>query len=417
MDLAKKFSPASASEQTGISEDRIINTARELVSRKPSLVAFGGNPGAGPFSIDEQIIFMDLNILLGSVGGEIVAQTKLPEPFNKKVDLANETHLADVPDHSINVLIMDGEESGNTTPWRLIQRKLVPNNPTVVSLSPYFTGVARYADFLIPSPTFLESYGDSPTPLGASVASYAVSVPVLVPPKTAVEPLDIIRRIATATHSKFEREIQSFEMTTLLRYRVGKIFNEKEGSVFDASTGKTTKLTSISSPESLMRILSNGGCWYSNVDSRPHQHRYSFLGGEDHGFERLAASANSNSGKTELVLLPYATSKGQPHQLMTKLYRESDLREPANLASINPETGKKMNLIDDNNAVVKTESGISKVKVNFDKAIMPGVIQVAIGLPTGNFNSADLHDENILEICKIENDSTWRITKAEIFPA
>ncbi len=436
-DLTKKFPPSSVSERTGIPGDKIISIARELASMKPSLVVFGGNPGAGPFNENEQIIFMDLNILLGSVGtkGGLITRNELPDPFagnsiNNKKEFAVETSLVNVPDHSIKVLIMDGAESGNIFPWKILEQKLVPNNPVVVSLSPYFAGFARHADYLIPSPAYLETFGDSPTPTGSATASYAVSTPILTPPPSVVEPLNVIKRIAA--HSKFGNEIQSFEMQSLLKNRIRKIVKESEGTVFDAPTGKTVKLASISSTERVMESLSNGGCWTSTQSTSHDFHKVSLLGGDHHGFERLMNSANRNYENSEIVLLPYATSLGQPHQLMTKLYRESALREPANLASINPETGKRMNLIDGNEAVVKTESGVSKVKIKFDKAIMPGVIQVAVGPAADRNDPAGTHDDNILEICpvnddsnvgmaqgahKIENDSTWRITRAEILPA
>ncbi|MGO9480473.1 MAG: molybdopterin dinucleotide binding domain-containing protein [Candidatus Kryptoniota bacterium] len=417
-DLTEEFSPASVAEATGVPENKIRSIARELASRKPSFVVFANNPGAGPFSRDEQIIFMDLNILLGATGikGGLIPRKKLPDAVAG--EFADETLLTDVPDHSIKVLIMDGAESGNVIPWRFLQQKLVTRNPVVVSLSAYFSGISRHADYLIPSPSYLESYNDSPTPAAASMASYAISIPVLAPPTSAVEPLDVIKRIAASAHSKFQKEIQSLQITTLLKNRVRKLFEEGKGIVFDASTGKTTKLTSVVSSERLMNILSNGGCWYGDkTPSMPDENfaRFHFLGGEDHGFERLSATAKRGLEGSELVLLPYAVNIGQPHQLMAKLYRESDLREPAGIASINPETGKRMGLIDGSGANIKTEIGSSKVTVKFDKAVMPGIVQAATGQAA--VESAEIKETNILEICKIENDSTWRITKAEILQA
>jgi anaerobic selenocysteine-containing dehydrogenase len=412
VDLAGKFSPSIVSDKTGISEMKIMEIARELAAKKTSLVVSSGST----FSADEQIIFMDMNILLGAAGtkGGLVRRSELPVPLEGK--LVDETLLSNVPDHSVKVLILDGTESGNIFPWQLLRQKLVANNPVVVSLSPYFSGIAAHADYLIPSPAYLESYNDSPTPASAAAASYSISTPILPAPKTVMGPLDVIKRLAAATQSNSVNQIGSLE--SLLKIRTEKIFKQRKGIVFDASTGETTRLTNISSSEKLMSVLSSGGCWYENdfeIRGSESGSRYSFLGGSNHGFEKLSAAADRHIEDSELVLLPYAASVSQSHQLMSKLDKESDLREPGNLASINPETANKLRLTDGGEAIVKTETGSSKVKVKFDKAIMPGTIQASVW-PIAT-DRAGKEEENILEICKIENDSTWRITKAKILPA
>ena len=207
-------------------------------------------------------------------------------------------------------------------------------------------------------------------------------------------------------------------MMALLKNRTENIFRQRKGVVFDASTTKTTKLTEISSSEALMKELANGGCWYDDefrVQSSGFGGRYFFLGGNDYGFEKLSKAADGHLQSSSIALLPYAAISGTPHQLMGKLYMESDLRESADEASINPETARKLELIDGGGANIKTENGVSKVRIRFDPAIMPGTIQVAVGLTDAD--SVEPGKESILEICKIENDSTWRNTKAEILPA
>lgn len=423
LELAKGSSPEIVSEQTGISADKIVGVARELAARKPSLILSGGDPGTGPFGSEEETIFMDLNILLGAVGtkGGLVARNEIPEPFKEKAKLATETQLAEVPDSSIKVLIMDGAESGNAIPWTLIQRKLSPNNPVVVGLTSHLVGVVRHADYLLPSAGYLESYTDSPSPAGASVASYSISTPILTAPKQVIEPLNFIKIIAATTHSKSENGIQALTTARLLRNRVEKIFKEKKGLVFDASTGNTTKLASVASSDQLINILSNGGCWIDDTEANFSRPRYSSLG-ENENVERIIASANQNSSESTLVLLPYGTrgaeSIGQTHAEMTKLYRESNVRETANIATINPKTGKDRRLNDGGKAIIKTDDGSAEVKVRFDASVMPGVIQVAVGPLSASFDHTEtLSRKSILEICKIESNSTWRTTKADIIPA
>ncbi len=421
--LAKDFSPAIASEQTGISAEKIVNVARELASRRPSLVISGGDPGTGPFGRDEQTIFMNLNILLGAPGtqGGIVARSEVPGPFEDKVRLATETRLEDIPDSSIKVLIMDAATSGNVIPWPLIQRKLSPNSPVVVGLASHLVGVVQHADYLLPSTGYLESYSDSPTPAGAPVASYSISSPILTAPGQVVEPLNFMKTIATATHSKSENNLKALTIASLSRNRVEKIFKEKTGFVFDAVNGNTSKLTSIASLDRLMNILLNGGCWIDETKANLQQPHFSLIG-EKEKFEQIISSSRRGPDKSAIFLLPYglrgAESIGQIHPEMTKLYRESDLRDTADIAAINPGTARNRGLKDGGKAIIKTENGSVELKVRFDASVMPGVIQVAIGPSPTSFDQAQtLSIKSILEICKIESNSTWRTTKADIIPS
>ncbi len=434
VDLTMKYSPADASEQTGISADKIVGIARELASRKPSLVLAGGNPGSGPFSQQEQTIFMDLNVLLGAIGtrGGLVRRNELPAPLDSKFQ--EETPLDNIPDDFIKVLIMDASESGNVHPWRTIKQKLVTDEPLVVSLSPYFAGVAVHADYIIPAPTFLESFGDIPTPPTYPSASYSVSAPVLRKPENVNEPVDVIRKISTLAGIGLRTEIPSAE--GLLKNRVEKIFMQRKGFVFDSSKCKTIEMKNLSSPSQLMTLLSNGGCWTEKMSASitsarvQSLHNVSFFGRDQDGYQSFSAAGNHKLKDAELVLLPYAACNAQPHQLMTKLYSESNLLELENTASINPETARKFGLADGSTAIVKTEVGTSRVSVKFDTAIMPGVLQVAIG--PGVIGVDKIRPDNILEICpvesntaagipggdnKSENNSTWRTTKVQIQPA
>jgi anaerobic selenocysteine-containing dehydrogenase len=103
---------------------------------------------------------------------------------------------------------------------------------------------------------------------------------------------------------------------------------------------------------------------------------------------------------------------------MTKLYRESNVREAADIATINPKTGNDRKLKDGGKAIIETDGGSVEVKMRFDASVMPGVIQVAVGPSPASFDHTEtLSRKSILEICEIESNSTWRTTKAYINPA
>ncbi len=422
--LAERFPAEAVSGQTGIQADRIVQTARDIARRKPSVVIFGGNPGAGPFSAEEQTIFMDLNMLLGAVGtrGGLVRRNRLPDPFGQKAELAPAIPISEVPDHSVRVLIIDGADSGDALPWPLLRQKLSSDRPVVVSLSPHLTEMARHADYIIPGPTSVESSDDRVTPPGAAAASYAICSPLTPVPKKVVEPLDFLKGIATSLGSDFDKNFKSVNLSALLKNRIEVIYRQQRGIVFDAAGAETTRLASIGSPDRLMDILSNGGCWVDDSAGDRYPRQYSFLGGSRENFGRLLAAAGRDRASSETVLIPHgrrgAQSSGQTHPEMTKLYRESELQEPANVATVNPSSGKHLNLNDGGKAVLETESGKAEVKVRFDAALLPGVVEVSVGPSSDAFDRAEaFSDRSILEICKIESDSTWRTTKVKITPA
>jgi anaerobic selenocysteine-containing dehydrogenase len=64
---------------------------------------------------------------------------------------------------------------------------------------------------------------------------------------------------------------------------------------------------------------------------------------------------------------------------MSKLYRESGLRRPANAATMHPKTGRDQGLADGDRAIVTSPSGTFSVQVIIDPAVMPGVIEWRAG--------------------------------------
>jgi len=424
-ELAGKYPLSRVSTITGVPDDKIAVLARELANNRPTAVIFGGDPVGGPFGDAEEIIFADLNILLGAIGpnGTIVPRPDLPSPGDHRQPRVDGIQLSEVPDHSIEVLLIDGADSGTTIPWQLVSRKLVPVNPRIVSLSYLPAGVACHADYVIPSPAYMEMYSDMPTPAGFSRASYNVSVPLMEPPASAIEPLEFLKRLAISTGSPNKASICSITMRELIRNRIAKIFELHEGEVFDADAGETKSIGSMASSRELVRILERGGCWTGNARSRVAGLTYKFLGNSDyqHVFSAMEKLADISGSASDIRLLPHGTrgagSSGVNHPMMSKIYQESNLRLPSDVASISPSTGKMNGLSDGKPVRVKTDFGQTILKARFDQSIMDGVVQVQVGEETGTTARREsLQGSNTLDICRIESDSTWKTTSVQLSP-
>ena len=429
MKLIEKYPPAYVSEKTGIPADKLVEVTREVARRKPAIVMFGGNPGSGPFRLDEQLAFMGLNILLGSIGtkGGLKPRGKLPSPYyglhgsDDSNHLASMKQLSDIPDGSIGVLIMDGADSGCAIPWETVERKLSPAGHTIVSLAPYLAGNAVHADYILPSPAYLETADDVPTPSSATVASYSVVSPIFSAPKFSVRPNGFINSLAEALNIRRSSRSDFSGMEYILKKRVEKLHSLAKGNVFNAETGRSERLSGLSLPQFLER-LKKGGCWIDDGPAELPPIRYSFLGGTHLPRNNVPVQGEGNNGPRELVLLPLGTrgvlTAAQSNPIMSKLYQESGLRMSANTVSVNPSTGRAAGLKDGGKARVRTENGTAYVMVRFDKSVMPGIIQASVVPLTKSPDRAEPKiEDSVIDICKIDSDSTWRITNAMIEPA
>src|SRR5262249_43058658 len=102
------------------------------------------------------------------------------------------TPLAAAADRSIRVLFIDESLPGALIPWSAIERKLVRDNPVVITFACSRQGYARYAQFVLPVPVPSEvphdliGAGDSPA------SSFRIAVPLTAPPAGLVEPASTV---------------------------------------------------------------------------------------------------------------------------------------------------------------------------------------------------------------------------------
>jgi menaquinone reductase, molybdopterin-binding-like subunit len=422
LDLVEQFQPERVAEITGISQEQIVETARQSAQRGQAIALGGGDPGGGPLGESEEIAIAGLNLLLGNLGkpGGVVGRNEIPVAAEMQSAAAvPATEWTKLPDRSIRVLIMDAAESGNALSWPLIEKKLAPERAVVVSLSPYMAGNAKRANFLIPAPAHLESLQEITTPGGAVRASFSLSVPLLAAPEGATDPVDFVRSLATAASVS----LAGGSAEDLLKSRASAIYRNGRGEIFDIADKRVRDIKEAGSVEKFWDILKAGGCW---IDAKPEMQpssRFSLLGKSAQGFEKLSQIAGGRlqsptAKEYPLVLMPFgwrvAVGNGQVSPVMSKLYQESGLRSLANQAFLNPDTGGAVGLEDGKQAIIVTQQGSMFVTIRFDSGVMPAVIHVAVGPARNGTESMNEIDENILQICQVESDATWRVTQAQV---
>ncbi len=423
-DLVAAFPPERAAKLTGIAVDSIISTARQVAQGGPAVAIGGADPGGGPLGAATEIAIAGLNLLLGNVGkkGGIVPRREVP--FG---DIASNcatmpaTAIADMPDHSIRVLIIDAAESGYAMPWPLLERKLVPERALVISLSPFRSGWARHADYLIPAPAPFESLQEATTPSAAPLASFSISVPLLAPPASAVEPVELLNRLAAGLGMNWA----GMAHADLIKNRVAALQRTGRGQVFIFEQKQWQDMSAIGSGEQLWELFAQGACWQDQESAPAPLPRFSMLGKGENNYEWLLAAAEGNASvraqtpaASSLLLMPFgwrgAVGNGQISPLLSKIYQESELREAANQAFINPDTARAHGIAEEGPARLQTSTGVMRVRLHFDAAVQPGVVQVAVApLPNG---AAGVNgtEENVLALCALQEDGSWRVTPAKV---
>ncbi len=413
--LVDRFTPDAVSETTGLSPQAIKDAARRLCLRKPSLAIGGGDPASGPLSREAELAIAGLNFLWGSVGteGGVVCRKDpsgiqdLPEPISR---------LDEVPDGSIRLLILDGAESGYAFPWHLLERKLDRDNAAVVSLSPYFSGMARLANYIVPAPAAYETLTDLPDPFSSSVATLTLSSRLVSPVAPALEPAEFIRRLGVAAGLGGESIPAAGEE---IRRRADAIFADRRGSVRSFADGKITELQSLSSPDEFWNLLIEGGSWRDEEAAPAPPARFSFLGSSRENRGRLEAALHSPSpDNNSITLLPFADGEcgsGQVSPVMTKLYRESGLRASARTAFLNPVTAKACGCSGGGTATLATKRGVMEVEIREDRGVMPGTVQLPVTPDVAAFDpSASLPAGDVLELCGDDEGHTWGTTTATL---
>lgn len=417
--LVNQYPPERVAELTGVRSERIVDLSIEIVAKSPAIIVNGSGTIGGVNDPNADIAIMGLNLLLGNLGreGGIVSRNVVPIQSDLAESvLAPISSLSNIPDRSIQLLIIDDPGTTASLPWEAIERKLSADQSGVVCFSPYFSGVTRKGDILIPTAAPFEAFTDNPVPPFAMNASFTVAAPFLSPPGNVVDPLEILGDLFSVPGTTEQ----------YLRGRVDAILKKGEGTVFGYNDGSMVDVKSIGSPDEFWNKLVTGGLWLDEVRPTRTLPKVSLLGRESNGIERMNASAlrpegdaSSRESRFTFMLLPFTYAGGesveQVSPLMTKVFQESGLRSISDIAVIDPVTAHSCGLNDGDLADLETSRGSRRMKITIDQSVMPHVIHVAVGPDPVAFTNNSLEfTQNILSLVELDNDCAWKPTPANL---
>ena len=331
--LAGRMDIAEAANRTGLTVHRIEALAHELSENGPSL------------AIDERMSsnVVALNIELGGWGRTIFPRAESAVPGSWRSAVAP-TALADVPDRSVRVLLIDESLPGDGPPWGAISPKLTPD-AVVATFAFAPDGYAPHARFVIPAPVFPEMGGDVEAPLDLPAATFRPVAALVDAPSGMTEPAVFVAKLANidtgATLQERAEAIHAAAVGTLVRYGDRSSVAVKDLSAAD-----------------FWKALRDGCQWIG---------------------EESTAAAPSVEAEALLpgpaALTAVAVERaltGSP--LLSKLYRESNLMLGRGRIAMHPADARAFGIAAHGRAMLETADGSRVVAVAIDAGVRRGVV-------------------------------------------
>jgi anaerobic selenocysteine-containing dehydrogenase len=425
-DVVRPFTPERVARVTGCDPRALHATARDLAACRSSFAVGGGDPGGGPLGREEEAALWGLNLLLGNVGGPggVILRRDLAATLDESAHTPA-TSLWDLPDDSLELLIVDGAGPGVALPRDLLGRKLAGADALLVGLSPFVGGPTAAADIILPVPAFGEWTDEMPSRALAARTSYAVAPAAVAPPPWARHPADLLDGLAAAAGATPPARSGAQRHRDLLRRRAEVLHARGRGEVFDPAAGQAVPVWRMASADQLARLLARGGCWTEAPDGDLDGREINLLGPDRELASRFTALADGRLSMSTglekaypLVLTPHgrqgeATGAVLP-PVVNKLHRESHLRADPGRAHLNPVTAAAHGLHDGRRAILETPQGRQAVTVICDETVMPGVVRVATGPDPVSLGDPDDGGQDILTICEAAQRPVWRVGHAAL---
>jgi anaerobic selenocysteine-containing dehydrogenase len=408
--LVEPFSPSLVAALAGVDAESIVATAREMAASRRCAVLAGEEPGQGPLGATAQTAILGLNLLLADPA--VVPATEAIHPFDSP--LAPLTEIDDVPDGSVEVLIIDASDGELPLPWSLVERTLQPN-ARVIAISPYLAGAAARADIAIPAPAFLESIQELTTPADAVSPRFAVTAALRKPIEGATDPVALIRSISQSASIPLPEGFSTSE--ELIRARSARIHAAGKGFIL-GTDGTRRDLRELASADDFWTAIADGGRWEGEA-AQITKAKYTMLSGRG---EELATSATARPEKPGFVaLLPRGVrdvgSTAVVSPVMTKLYQESGLRHKAGTVVVNERTAQQLALRRGMTVRVATNRGALEVTLETSPTVMPGLAEISLGPDERMLGRDQRPGKSPLDLFEADASGVWRTTAARLLEA
>lgn len=200
------YSADAVAEQTDVAAETITRLADTFAETGPSLAIGGDGAGRHSNGVDALTAITALNYLAGNLGieGGLIFN---PEPvagqgaaarhasYRSMLELAE-----DAREGRIQVLIVNQANPVFTMPAAAGIGEALARIPLIVSLSSFMDETTAMADLILPSHTYLESWGDDFPEPGVGFRAGAISQPVVSPLYDTRDTGDTLLAVAAAVN-------------------------------------------------------------------------------------------------------------------------------------------------------------------------------------------------------------------------
>ena len=366
------YTPAAVAEQTGVPPTTITRLADSFVDTAPSLAIGGGAAGNHSNGVDTLVAVNVLNYLVGNIGQEgglvFNPAPAVPALHQHRTTYSTMLELAEAARQGkIDVLIINGTNPVFTLPPTAEFAQALAQIPLVVSLSSFLDETAALADVILPSHTYLESWGDDFPEPGVGFSVGAVSQPVVSPlyntRGTGDIILDLARRMGSADVMPWN------SMEEFLKYGWRRIYQRGDPETlaqgFDAFWTSVLKAGAWGETSSGNTAFTLNPDVIAGIGVAPPE----FSGSEEDYPFILHPYLSPNLHDGRGANLPWMQELPDP---MTSVVYGS-------WVEINPETAEQMGLTEGDLVDIQSPHGQLQVPVYIYPAIMPNVVAMPIG--------------------------------------
>ena len=356
----------------GIPQSAITRLADSFIDIQPSLAIGGGAAANHSNGVDTLMAVNVLNYLAGNIGQEGGLLFN-PEPTSvvSQQQQASYSTLLEFAEAArqgeIDVLILNGSNPVFTLPQASEFREALASIPLVVSLSSFLDETTAMADLILPSHTYLESWGDDFPEPGMGFPVGAVSQPVVSPLYNTRATGDII--LALARQMNIGTALPWENMEECIKDGWRQIY--ERGDAQTLAQGFDSFWTSVL----------RAGVWGETA-----------AGDSEFTLDRsvisnLGVQAPEFSGSEEdfpFILHPYLSPNfhdGRGANLPWMQERPDPMTSVVygSWVEMNPSTAKELDLIEGDLVDIQSLHGTVRAPVYLYPAIMPNVVAMPIG--------------------------------------
>ncbi len=261
--VLKEYSPQEVSSITGVSEELIVNIAKEFSSYRPSIAISGRGVGMQTNGTYSQMAIDCLNALVGSLDsrGGLLIQRKpsfqqwspvqkdsisekgltqlridgagsMPFPFAQEVPYILPERIEKNEPYPIEILLLYYTNPLFSMPEPERLRNAFEKVPFIVSFSPFMDETTEYADLILPDGTYFERWQDDLPQPGAGFPMVGIRSPLLSKPIHNVRNTgDVLISLAKAIGGNVEKSFPWRDMEEALKEVFQGIFRSKKGSI------------------------------------------------------------------------------------------------------------------------------------------------------------------------------------------